>query len=74
MQVSLSKKINTAPYETLGFEITISSEELGPGIEFKDVHLRAYKELLAFQVFHNALTKEDAKKEYARFKSFYDIE
>lgn len=79
-QVKMKKTLQIARYEPLDFEITISGEDL-PRWEGEDLktqlarmQLEAYKQTLAFQVYHGHIKISQAALELRRFKDTYHLE
>jgi hypothetical protein len=80
MVIKVGRKLRTADYEMIDFEITVSSEDIpqeeGESLEkhTAKLHYLAYRQALAFEVFHQKRQPSSARQELARFRQAYKME
>ena len=76
MKVSLSRSIQTAPYESINYSVELDASDLRTQYErFEDtlaaLHLVAYAHVLQFEQFHKHVSAEQRMSELKRAKSFF---
>lgn len=70
MKIRMARKLNVAPYETVDFEVTFDSDEY-PDLTIDELREKAYIELVSFEVFKGAISREEGIAEVRRYRTFY---
>ena len=76
----MERKLSVEAYGNLTYGVEVTDVDI-PREEGETLahhqsrmHLRAYREILAFQVFHNAITRKQAANDLTRYKQFYGLD
>lgn len=79
-KVRMSQKLQVHRYEPLEISVEVDSDDI-PREENESIkshisklHDRAYKEILAFRVFHKDMSLEQSKADYLKFRKMYGLE
>ena len=61
MKITMSRKIQTAPYESADFAIEVDGDDL------QELTLRAYKSVVKFEIFHGKVSREEGVANFRRY-------